>query len=138
LHLVGYTWKNTFFPLNMFSSVLNIFVHRLCINALPFSLFPQQYIPLKEIFQTTWKLHFHTWCEPGLFMLVTNQISYLCWNRCFLVQRWYTSSLNLIIFCSASSIDTYWRICTYWASIPYVTHAYVNSQLWYIVMNFFF
>jgi len=61
-------------------------------------------------------LHSNTWWETGLFMLVTIQISYLCWNRPNLVNLWWTSSLNVIIFYSASRSDTYWRTCTYWAS----------------------
>jgi len=113
------TNTNTFwdiFSLNMFSSVLNIFVHCLSTNVPSYSLFPQQHIPLKEIFKTSWKLHSHTWWETGIFMLVTTQISCLCWNRRNIVQLWWASSLNLIIFCSASSSNTHWRICTYWAS----------------------
>jgi hypothetical protein len=49
------------FPLNMFSSILNIFVQHLFINALSYSNFPKQRIPLKETFKTSWKLHFHIW-----------------------------------------------------------------------------
>lgn len=49
------------FPLNMFPSVLNIFVQHLFINALSYSLFPKQRILLKETFKTSWKLHSHIW-----------------------------------------------------------------------------
>lgn len=68
---------NTFwgiFSLNMFSSVLNIFVHCLSTNAPSYSPFPQKHIPPEEIFKTSWKLHFHTWWETCIFILVTTHI----------------------------------------------------------------